>query len=389
MSATHTLTVTIDATPDIVLPVISGRLSMDETRSPRISANLVCPATAAVLALDPQRNVIYATVTATVTNRIDLIRDISRRVQGMLISGLSALFAGLTIADILPTLMTPAVSTTTWLVQLRAVREDWAADTVSLEFKSAEAILRDHRQPQGSPTTIAGPTILNSVNQLLSLCGLPAVAAADAAASGAASAALRAWPRGVSAWEKVQELIRGVDLLLWPDNAGQLQLQKTSWVGTAMTLTSSGADRTITGGGQFIDRDASDFATAYDNDYVDPAGVSYGQTWGYDNSITLDGPVWHPAAPFKSIYRRQGVPGLTVGSLTSQQAKSAFFRGRGWSVSAVSDYATVPSRPISAVRPSGTIAGMVRSVEFSWPANEMTLQIREPIPTSVFKATVL
>ena len=385
MSTVHSVTVTIDGAPPIVLPVISGNLSIDEAQSPRIAATIVCPATASVLALDPQRAIIMATITATVTSRVDLIRDITRRVAGFSLNGLSSLFDGRAISGIIPKLLEPATSTATWRVQLRSVRERWAADTVTLSLKSIEAILLDHRQPQLSPTALAGPNIIDAVNQVLADCGLPAVTSSDAAANAAASAASRAWPRGVSAWQKITELIRGTDMLFWSDNTGGIQLQKASSTGTALTLTSFGDNRSIVDGGSYIDRDDSAFATVVDNHYVDTAGTDFGQSWSYFNINPANGPVFSGnARPFKTLYTRRTDAGMISGQIGTQQVKQAFLRGRGWTVKAISDYSVVPARPVTVQRPSRTITGVTRSVEFTWPADEMTVEIRESVPSSLF-----
>jgi len=392
----HRVTVTLAG---VEVPVEAGTLTIDETRAPRITASLTVPAAPELLELDPQRDVIWGTVSATVRNKANLrLRDLGTLFAAMTLGDLSDTFADRHLADIPEA--DPAQS---WTLQLRSVAEHWENDTIELGFASVEQLLIDFIQPgaiapiwDGHPAnpasvisslTVALSTtsILAAANQLLGLLGVGPITAYEDAAGNALSSPSQYWARGTSAWDKLIAITRPASLVP-VSNGSDIELRTTSYVTpTAITVDST----SLLGGGQFIDRDAADFGHAFasvhqgiangaDPDPIYGTSVVTGRTtvaktvFGggiHDNKVPM---------PWKVLTVQDDDPS-TLYFPKWAQAYAAYHRGRGWNIRAIAQYVTAPGASITVERPSGTLAGVVGSTEFSWPANEMTLSMREAL----------
>jgi len=384
--AEHTVTVTLNGQ---TIPVLSGTLRHDTTKAPAITANLTVPATPALLALDPQRDLIWATITVTVNRKkFYRVRHMASLIPGIsTIAQFTTAYLGKKISDITTS---AAIQSKTWTLQLRAVRERWADATIDLTLKSAEALLIDLFNPTGYngvnnspqldlPTT----SILAAAQKLATVCGLGTITSyPPVAGSSAITDVQKRWRRGISAWDQLQVVLRDKNLLARPDGSTIKLILETTAATNDVTLT-DGANGTILDGGQVIDRDDPDFAHVIVGG-TQPAWLSHPSLPDVDRDY-LGGistvarkqtsPYPHATPPYKTL--RSPSDSYTGWGMYIGPTANAYHRGRGWDVAIVADYTIDPDTLAHVTAQGSSFDARVRGVEHAWPANTSRLDLVE------------
>ncbi|KQR43436.1 hypothetical protein ASF87_16735 [Microbacterium sp. Leaf161] len=366
--------VTIDGTPPIALPVLSGSLSMDEEWIPYIRGTLVCPLDDRVTDLDPQAGDIWITVTLTRSfGRTDRIRDLSLRYAGKRLADITAQFAGKTIAAITRSLyhdyendgVNRHDDVRTFRLMLREIQTDKAAATVQLSLASGEARLTDWNHMSPVATRWAGANLAAKIENMLALAGFtsglaskPATTPTDAQIG---DEALRA--PGQSALEWLQQLTRKHDLMCWCDEDGLWRLAPNRLRSTVRAVTSVGDERTVGNVVQKVSRDEG---------WVTAVMLIY--TW---NGVTqYDFATTYAPNPERAKIIRYEAPFPGTGRAARMLAQLRK-RGKSLTITAVTDPRITPGEVVNVTTASGTQSGRAASVQWQLAADEMTITLRE------------
>ncbi|HWL59288.1 MAG TPA: hypothetical protein VNQ48_00185 [Microbacteriaceae bacterium] len=386
----HVVTVGLDAAP---IQVLSGTVTIDATRAPRITAEITVPTSELPTDLDPRYDIAWASITATAATKHGLTLADLTEPAGTTLADLSARYAGQTLRQV------PYTDTSrTWRLNLRTVTEQFADETTTLQLKSCEALLQDFTNPGGIiwpdwtvqwDVTLPGTSILDAVNKIVTLCRLPPVTIyPSSAATTAVDTALRSWVRGVSAWEKVLQLARTINAFPEPDEAtGGLRLRADNdryRPAILHTVASAGPSRRLKGGTATRDRDAPEFATVIAPiSNLIPAGDTQARPLGASASSAVRHGLF-AAMPWKvktmTATASSADPGYAVPAAYNIANVQVFqAAGRGYEVEVVMtpDYTIDLLDVVDAVRPGRpTRRATVEAMTFAWPADELRVRGR-------------
>lgn len=372
--AQHLARVTIAGGVPINLPVIDGNVRMDEEWIPYIQADLTCPFDPAVLALDPQADDIWITVTVVRSmGRTDRIRDFSLRYAGRQLAAITSQFAGKALAAITRSLYhdyenpgtTRHDEQRTFRLMLRQITVNHAAATVNLRLASGESRLTDWHHMGPNADREPGANLVAKIEHMLALAGLtdglashPSTVPTDAQIG---DEALRT--PGQSALDWLQQITRKHDLMCWCDEQGLWRLAPDRDRATTRSLTSMGAERTVVNVTETRSRD---------DGWVTAVMLVY--TWNGVTSYDIAS-TWAPN-PERARIIRYAAPFPGTGRAAKMLAQLRK-RGSALAIDAVSEPLITPGETVTVTTATGTRTGRCASVQWRIAADEMQLTLRE------------
>jgi len=350
----------------------SGRVTLDESWSPYVQADLTIPLPvdpAVLAALDPRRP--GARVRLTLTQRFGSgapIAALSAAWAGMTLADVSALYAGQTLAAISEDYGRPynasgtRPSTTRRLnLGLRAARRRRETGLLDLELASDEALLQDYARAATTSQQPDFPTVRSAVDMALAAIGATLT---PTTLTGPVEADALFWEPGVSAWDYVRPIVEAAGLRLYCDERRRWHLVEPL-AATEGTLELDEATLT-----------SHDSELLRDGGWYDAMVVTYRWTDG-----TGTEQVRHDVAALPDwtrcghVEHERPYPGPGAAAALLARARA---RGRTDAAAAVSSYDVTPGQALDI---DGDIdaTGLVTRVEWSMSDDEMTVRSRDLI----------
>ncbi|MCC2032449.1 hypothetical protein [Microbacterium allomyrinae] len=373
----HRTKITLDLDPPMQLEVNTQQLTMDLEWVPFIQATLSCAlGDGAIADVDPLADDIWATLTVRkLLGRVDRLGDLTRKYRGKTLGDVTADFAGGTLTDV-----TLAVyhdytepghpmrsQDRDFRLMLRDQTVDRKAGTVALSLASGEARLFDDAWT-AAEYTIPGATIRDCLEWVLARSGftLTTVAGEAPVLPSWVLGDTRIWQPGQTAWEVLQQMARSRNYLMYCDEDGHFHANYSRGTPYTRTLRSAGASRSVVNAVEKRSRDDG-WYTAVQVVFT-RAGVT---TRGFATT---------PGEPVK-IYTRTypaewGAPS-DPDALAENIRQQIVGRARSLELLAVSDYALTPGDGAVFISPRGSLAGKCSAVQWNWPADEMSVRMRE------------
>jgi hypothetical protein len=372
----HQTSVVVDLEPlPVTLQVTAQSIEMDEEWTPYIQASLTCPlGDGAITALDPQSGDIWATVhVRRLLGRIDRIADLTRKYRGRPLSDLSAEFAGGDVAEISASTYHdyeieghPKRSEgRDFRLMVRESVIDWKAATVDLKLASGDARPGDWLHMSGATYSFPGATLRDKIDYVLELSGFPEglTYASGPNPTDAAMGDEKLRAPASSAADYIAQMTRQHGLMCWCDEDGKWHIAANRNKPATRTLSSFGDDRSVVNALEKRSRD---------DGWVTAVMLIY--TW--EGATYYD--IASPFVPFpekaRVIRYEKPYPGPGRAAIMLEQLKT---RGRSLELLAVSSYLITPGEVAEYVSPRGTLSGRVAAVRWQWPADEMSVRLRE------------
>jgi hypothetical protein len=234
---------------------------------------------------------------------------------------------------------------------------------MKLTLSSDEGLAQDYAPVDTEAHTPGSSDIRTICGWALQRIG--AVLETDDSATGVIAEDASSWAPGVSLWDYLYPLVNSAGLRLWCDDSRRWHLTLPK-EGTSGSLSLS-SDQNVTQASQELSRDDR-WADAIVVEYrwTDVDGLSY---TAYDTAFV---PGYSRVRTYTYDLPYPG-PGAAAALLTRENS-----RGRVMDLSAVSDYGAAPGQTLTAdVVGSPAQTGIVSSVSWSLPTDEMTVHSRE------------
>jgi hypothetical protein len=282
------------------------------------------------------------------------------------ISGVSTHYAGKTIAAISadfampwnPGPIRPGI-TRTFDLGVRTRTADVGAGELRLSLASDEAMLQDYAFMSKALINVGGTSLAAAVNYALAQIGATLADAVDAVIDPAALD----WTPGTSGWDFCAPLVQAGARRLWCDGARKWHLadpvQPTSGGIVLEPIQVTQVDT--------VDRDS---------EWADGVVIEY--AWDDTNGLAhlaydVAGSATSTRVKTLRYERQMAATGAAATILARSQD-----RGRGLAVSAVADYSAAPGLSVTMPVADGTtVVGMVESVSFAFPDDEMEVAIQD------------
>jgi hypothetical protein len=356
-----------------VLECTSLTIDLDEGRAPFCTATLVVPySSAAAALLDPQAD---ARVTLDLSHRFGssvTLDDLSTAWAGLDLDDLSTAWAGLDLDDL------SAQWGQSWNADLigsqtrhldlgvRSRVINHAESTITVRAASDELLLQDYRLLDAVPLQPANPNLGALIQYVLDVAvpGARLVWSAWSLSDVPRDAA--AWQPGVSAWDYLLPLTASAGQRLWCDERRVWHLAQPDDIddGGAEPLTLDVVALT----------EASDETDRDNPSWFDAVVVRYAWT-DEEGTAQVEYDIAAEPGATKASLVEYDRPFPGAGEAAWRLAKSAA-QGHVVDTSAVSDFTAYPSRPVVLVLPDVSYTGWISAVQWTMPADEMTVRAR-------------
>lgn len=370
----HSATLTLNGE---TLRIKSGSVRADESWSPYVQADIVCPLPANIEAVDPRDD-----VRALVTLRRDFgtpftnAQFTAAHATPTTGAALTAAYAGMTNAQITARFFEPygasirAPQVAEFNLAVRARRVNHVTQELSLTLASDEKRLQDYALLQTVPYTNFTTSLRALVGDILSRVGgslEPGDFDAVIAEAGTS------WTPGATAWDYLSPHIEKADGRLWCDASRRWHLGPRESLEPGQLTLTTGANGTLTRAEDTIDRSGEAWADAVVVAYkwTDAAGA---QQAAYD--VAGD-----PATARKvmTLTREQPFPGAGAAAAILKRSED---RGRVLALTAVSDYTAQPGQAFMATLPgTPALTGIVSAIAWDLTGFEMTVDTRGLLDT--------
>jgi hypothetical protein len=327
----HTLVARMYGTPtSFLLNVKSARITVDETYSPYIMAELVCfaPSAGIVEDIDPRDNL---RVDLTMRQEWDTWNGGTRAPESQLFT-----------------------------LMLRSRSVDYTAGTMTLTLSSNEGYLFDKALVSQNPETSGVLSIRQNVNYALAKIGAGLAAGSADAQLVDLDAAL--WQPGQTLWDWLSPMIQKGGLSLWCDGSRVWHLDASRDRPGLVSVSPENGVKAIS---DTISRDSGDYyqSVVIKYSWEDSTGT---QRVGYDDAGT--------GMPTLFLDYQQPYPGDGAATHVLKRAQG---KGRTLEVEAVSSYKAQPGMTIS-ISLAGLVTqtGVISSVTWSFPDDTMTIKSR-------------
>jgi len=363
----------------LTLDVQEATVTLDEGWAPFVQVDLTCRITdlAAMYRLDPTASPVRVTVDLEAAYADSLpLADLSRMWAGKTLGQIVP--PGPTLADLSAllvrpfepggTLRPPTRLSLDLSLRHRSISSDSA--TVLLRLAGDEAVLQDWAYLGSAPLDTGLRSVRRLAEYVLGQVGRQLEV--DQLADGAVAPDAAIWDPGKSAWDFASGPVQAADLRLWCGADGLWHLTKANAVGSTA--------RPVTRLSAFTEHDDT---STMDGDWYDAVVIKY--TWqdAEGNSQTR-----YDSAAVKG-YRKVRTLDLSSRYPGPGGARAVLMRqigrARDVPVTAVSDYSCIPGNRIVITPPTGgpTLSGVVRSVQWAFPADEMRVTSRDLIERDI------
>jgi hypothetical protein len=363
----------------VTLDVQEATVTMDAGWAPYVQVDLTCRIhdLAAMYRLDPTASPQRVTVDLEAAYADSLpLADLSRMWAGKTLGQIVP--PGPTLADLSAllvrpfepggTLRPPTRLSLDLSLRERSISSDSA--TVLLRLASDEAVLQDWAYLGAAPLDTGLRSVRRLAEYVLGQVGRQLEV--DQLADGPVAPEAAIWDPGKSAWDFAAGPVQTADLRLWNDGTGLWHLTKANAVGsTARPVTR------LTALTEHDDR------TSMDGDWYDAVVIKY--TWQDAEDKTQ---VRYDSASMKG-YRKVRTLDMNSRWPGPGGARAVLMRQIGRAreapVTAVSDYSCVPGNRIAITPPTGgpLVSGVVQSVQWAYPADEMRVTSRDLIERNI------
>jgi hypothetical protein len=320
------------ANPTLDLRPISAQITLDEAWSPYARATLTCPIPPGTLItqIDPRQG--------------DRVTIVVKRTN----------------------VQTQAVQTRTFDLGLRGSTIDYLNGTMTLDLAGDELRLQDFLRYETVYATLNPPftgSLVTLVNWGLGIV-FPGVTLAMGAIEASIDANKIVFKAGDSMWGLLDPFVRGAGLRLWCDEARIWHLDAPS--------TGAGGNFTIPGVTMMnhtLTREPWADAVVIENTWTDATGA----IWTVAQSAYTSA----AGGPTKGFILRNAASTVPSVAAAVQLYYRMQGRGRDLTAKAVSDYTVTPGRGVAMNVPNASYTGMVSSVSWDFPSDEMTITTRD------------
>lgn len=374
----HQTYIELDVEPPVRLAVNEQRLTMDEEWTPYIQASLTCAlGDGDVAGIDPLADDIWADLhVKQLLGRVDRISDITRRYRRKTLGDITAEFAGGTLADISLSVYHDYTDpghpmrsqARDFRLMVRELVVDSRAAQVDIELASAEARLFDDAWAGHTEIVVPGATHGECYAYVLARSGITSHTNPTDGITSVSLGDSRKWQPAQTAWDVLLEMVRASpNPLIWCDEHGDFYMDNDRSTGAARTLRSAGPDRSVVNAVERRSRD--------DGWYTAVMCV-----WTDELGVITRGIATTPGQPirFRTYEYRAGIgPPSNPDSFAERIRQRLVTRSRSVELLAVSDYNLTPGDTAQYISPRGTLTGRCTAVEWNWPADEMSVRMRE------------
>lgn len=247
-------------------------------------------------------------------------------------------------------------------LSLRKREIDWRDQVVTLELATDEALLQTYALVA---TEIYKPGITSVRGLVINVLALIGAFLEPGSDDGTIDPDASDWVPGVSAWDYLAPLVQTAGLRLYCDELRRWYLVDDTTIIDGLLQLSDAS--TITADRDSIDLDGDWYdAVVITYEWIDNLGVTQ-QAWDTAADTTL------PQNVLSVTYKRP-YPGPGAAARVLSRALG---RGRVQAVRAISDYRATPSQAVSiTVAGDDTQVGYLSSVQWAWPAAEMSVSSR-------------
>ncbi len=372
----HSATLSVDG---VAVPVVSGRVTVDESWAPYVQADVTIPLADAPDAIDPRDG-----------DRaiLELRRDFGTRWSNADFTAahpapttgaaLTAAYGGQPASVITGRFGQPFASAGTRTSDVRTlalgVRSrtvDHVAQEIRIRLASDEAVMQDYARIATTAYRNLFTTLRGAVFDALGYIG----ASLEPGTFDAPLTVQEAeWLPGVSAWDYLSPLVEKADGRLWADESGRWRLTPRGDMAPGQLTLTTGENGSLVSATDTIDRSGDDWADAVVITYrwTDAAGAT--QT-AYDTAGEA-----YTARKVLSLERAQPFPGAGAAAAILRRAQD---RGRVLSLGAVNDYTATPGQAFMASLPgTPALTGVVSAISWDIGNNyEMAVTTRGLIDT--------
>lgn len=360
----------------LVLPTKSIRLALDESWSPYVQANLVCPLPADLDDLDSVDPRTVSRFLVTMRRDFGLAwsnGDFTARHGVGTNAALTSVYGSMTNGAITAQFFVPfntfgvrATDQREANLHVRSRVIDHVAKEVRITLASDEALLQDYALVALAKYINTFTSLRSLVADVIGLIGATLQTGTDDAVIVAGAE----WLPGVSAWDYLSPLIETADLRLWCDESRHWWLTQRSPLVAGHLALATGEAGTITDATDTIDRDG---------EFYDAVVITYKWT----DTLGAQQIAWDVAGAgytrVLSETREQIYPGPGAAAGILKRAEG---RGRVLDIAAVSDYTATPGQAFTASLPDTVDqTGIVSAVTWEAPAAEMRVRTRGLIDT--------
>lgn len=360
-----------------ILPIIDAQITLDDTRSPYISATFTTPFTEERADLvDPRNSNRVTLFTEQIFGNSDPLATWTDTYGGLTIAAMTTNYNGLFLYEVSAqhyyaynNFGARSATMRSFNLTPRSRSINHADSIITVELASNEALLIDYALVASEIFTPASTDVRTLVNLALGYIG--ARLEDDDLATGTVEDGAQYWEPGQTAWDYLAPLVQQAGLVFYCDEGQLWHLVDDTYI--APGQTSLDYTNTLTDAVDVVSRNEFDWydAVVIKYSWTNTAGASF---TAYDTATT-----GQTTKVLTLTYEDQRYPGAGAAQRVLDRAQG---RGRVNEVTAVSDYSATPRQPVTIDLPFTDVqTGFVSSVSFKYPDDIMDVRTRGLINT--------